>query len=220
MRVRVTTSVVPSWAVQDSAVTIVAVDLHPSDRHESCAPEKALRSLPTVNVKLDGVEFEFLPPKPCIAHTTVGYSPICSNCKCFPGVVTIKPVKRSWLLTSSGSFTTTVIRTQLPILPENAFALYSLHGSTTDPGMLAHFDMPPKSGHDIKLVIIYVLLSRILSLDRLLSIGLDTSIRKIIEAGLREAVVGPFEDLFRDKSQATALAAKKARESLRRPPAA
>ena len=57
-----------------------------------------------------------------------------------------------------------VDRTQLPLVPEKACSLYTLQGATTDPGLIAHLDMPNRVDDDMKWLVIYVMLSRVCSL--------------------------------------------------------
>ena len=89
-------------------------------------------------------------------------------------------------------------RTQLPIYPEKACSLYTLQGATTDPGMIAHLDMPRRADDDMKWLIVYVMLSRVRSLDRLKITGMGTKkaadrIRSIIEGGPPKMITDVFE---------------------------
>ena len=70
--------------------------------------------------------------------------------------------------------------------------------------MIAHFAMPRRADDDIKWLIVYVLLSRVRSLSRLRSIGMDGKIRKIIEGGPPAMLAENFERVFRTKISATA----------------
>ena len=88
-------------------------------------------------------------------------------------------------------------------MPALACPLYSLQGATTDPGMVAHFIMPRRADDDIKWLIVYVLLSRVRSLKRLRSIGIDLKIKKIIEGGPPEMIAKNFLNTFGAKIVAT-----------------
>jgi len=99
-------------------------------------------------------------------------------------------------------------------MPEKACSLYTLQGTTTDPGLIAHFAMPKRLDNDIKWLIVYVMLSRVRSLDRLASLGLNDNIRKIMEAGPPETLVGNFAKLFHEKAERTRAAAREARIAL------
>ena len=59
--------------------------------------------------------------------------------------------------------------------------------------------MPSRTDDDIKLLIVYVLLSRVRSLANLRSIGITSQIRKIIEAGPPSMLAENVERLFRTK---------------------
>jgi hypothetical protein len=107
-----------------------------------------------------------------------------------------------------------VSRAQLPIMAEAACPLYSLQGSTCDPGLIAHFTMPRRADADIQWLIVYVLLSRVRSLSRLRSVGLTLKIRAIIGGGPPALLAKNFETLFREKK----LSARKKQQKQRSPP--
>jgi len=173
MRVRLTTQVLPPWAVQDSAGTIMEIDLSAQDRQrlktalesetdEHMDPEICLKELPLgVYVKLDNCTQEFLPPQVCDQHVLVGFCEECNACRAFPGWVLVEPICRPWTFIDKGftGATFKVSRTQLPIMPEAACPLYALQGATCDPGLIAHFTMPKREDSDGRWLIIYVLLS-------------------------------------------------------------
>ena len=85
---------------------------------------------------------------------------------------------------------------------------------TADPGLVAHWALPKRLPHDIKWLIVYVILSRVPSLKQLVSIGLTSKIRELIEGGPPEELVQTFSTLFEDKIEATKAAAKAARQCL------
>ena len=110
--------------------------------------------------------------------------------------------------TKDNDFTTFVQRTGFPMQPEKTCSLYSIQGSTATPGLIAHVELPRKVSPDIKYLIVYVLLSRVRRLAALVSIGLNDSIRAIIESGPPDDLVGSFNQLFDNKiSQSTEVAA-------------
>ena len=100
MRIRLTTSVLPPWAVQDSAGTVMAIDFgesQPPSQHGMCAGEVLLRTLPrAMYVQLDNCQLEFLPPTPCDGHQLLGFDSSCTDCKRYPGVIQIKPQTHQW----------------------------------------------------------------------------------------------------------------------------
>ena len=223
MRVRLTTQVLPPWAVQDSTGTVMEIDLSGRDRQRlnssgdsHLAAELVLEELlHGVYVKLDKCHREFLPTLKCQKHVTSGFCKDCSECRSFEGWILVQPLCRQWTFTDPVTgFVFEVQRTQLPLMPEPACPLYSLQGATCDPGLLAHFIMPKRADADIQWLIVYVMLSRVRSLSRLRSIGLTPKIRKIIEGGPPIMLAGNFERIFRKKIKETSKAAKAARAAL------
>jgi hypothetical protein len=223
MRVRLTTQILPPWAVQDATGTIMEIDFSPRDKTRisnsgdaHAATEMCLEEVPLgVYIKLDNCNREFLPPLVCGQHRIAGFSKTCAACRAFEGWVLIEPIRRVWNFTDSVTGATLkVSRNQLPLMPAAACPLYSLQGATCDPGLIAHFVMPKRADDDIKWLCIYVLLSRVRSLSRLRSIGLTSKIRKIIEGGPPKMLAENFEKLFREKIVKTRKAAAAAKASL------
>ena len=87
-------------------------------------------------------------------------------------------------------------------------------GMTAEPGLVAHWILPSRLEHDIKWLICYVILSRVPSLKQLVSIGLSSKIRDIIEGGPPEGMVQCFNTLFDDKIEKTNAAAMAAKRRL------
>ena len=223
MRVRLTTQVLPPWAVQDATGVIMEIDLSPRDRQRirssndsQLVAEMVLEEVPPgVYVKLDKCEHEFLPAIKCQKHARSGFCKDCSECRSFPGWILVQPLGRQWSFTDPVTGRTLQVqRTQLPLMPESACPLYSLQGMTCDPGLIAHLIMPRRADDDIKWLIVYVMLSRVRSLSCLRSIGLNAKIRKIIEGGPPSNLAENFEKLFRKKIKDTSKAAKAARVAL------
>ena len=137
------------------------------------------------------------------------------ECRSFEGWVLVEPLVRKFTYTNPVSgFTIQVERTQLPLMPASSCPLYSLQGASCDPGLIAHFVMPRRADDDIKWLIVYVMLSRVRSLSRLRSRGLNPKIRAIIEGGPPTMVAENFEKLFRQKILNTDKAAKAAIKAL------
>ena len=220
MRVRITTQILPPWAVQDATGTIMEIEASPRDRQRVSgngdahpAAEVPLTELPpAVYVKLDKCNQEFLPPLVCQRHQQAGFAKDCEACRAFEGWVLVEPISKTWSFTDpTTGMLLKVVRSQLPLMPAEACPLYSLQGATRDPGLVAHFEMPKRADDDIKWLIVYVLLSRVRSLANLRSIGITSQIRKIIEAGPPSMLAENFERLFRTKitnTKAAAVAAK------------
>ena len=96
-----------------------------------------------------------------------------------------------------------VSRRQFPLLPATACSLYSMQGTTAEPGLVAYWQAPSRSTPQVKWLIVYVMLSRPRSLATLRSLGLGQHIRKIIEGGPPTDLVESFEALFSEKIQRT-----------------
>ena len=219
MRVRLTTQILPPWAVQDATGEVMQIHASEVDNKrylESQDMQMVLFELPSaVLVKLDNCDREFLPPLVCSKHQVAGYDEACCNCQSFQGWVLIEAIGRTWTFTDSTSGTSyKVSRSQLPLMPAEACPLYSLQGATCDPGLIAHFSMPKRADDDIKWLIVYVLLSRVRGLANLRSIGLTSKIRKIIEAGPPGMLAENFDTLFRAKIEQTKKAAMAAKDAL------
>ena len=81
MRVRITTLILPPWAVQDATGTIMEIEASSHDRQRASgsgdahpAAEMPLTELPSaVYVKLDTCNQEFLPPVVCPEHQQAGF---------------------------------------------------------------------------------------------------------------------------------------------------
>jgi len=226
MRVRITTQVLPPWAVQDATGTIMEIDASAVDKQRVSgsseahpATEMRLNQLPLgVYVKLDKCDREFLPPLVCRKHQMCGFSRDCAECRAFEGWVLIEPITRTWTFTDPRSGgVLKVARSQLPLMPAEACPLYSLQGATCDPGLIAHLVMPRRADEDIKWLIVYVMLSRVRSLANLKCVGLSNKIRKIIEGGPPAMLAQNFERTFRAKIKNTQEASAAAKAYLEWP---
>ena len=126
----------------------------------------------------------------------------------------IQPISRIWTFSDPETGAQIkVARLQLPLMPAVACSLYALQGATCDPGLIADFVMPRQADDDSKWWLVYVLSSRVRSLENLRSVGLTTKIREIIEGGPPDMLAENFERLFRNKIKETkeaAIAANKA----------
>ncbi|MDO7681295.1 MAG: hypothetical protein MUQ52_02305, partial [Pirellulales bacterium] len=227
-RIRFTMSVLVPYAVQDSTGVIKYISLHPVDQQAlSGLPPPAefkLEYPPTLYVKVDDVEHEFLPPIPCPEHEELGHIDMehrasvyqaCPRCQSFPGLIQVRAEKATWYYNDDQEkYASSVDRLQLPILPETTCPLYGLQGTTADPGLWAHWNMPARMDPEIKWLLVYVMLSRVRGLDCLVSSGLTDKIKDIIEMGPPEELVGNFTKIFGDKIPTTRRAARQARKDL------
>ena len=220
MRVRITANVLRPWAVQDSTGTVKRIDLHPQDRKrlDSRGQPPAEFNLlypPILYVQLDDVEHVFLPPMPCDDHAAAGACPECPHCSKLPGLLQISVQEATWFYKDDKiKFSSAVLRQQLPIMPLAACPLYGLQGTTADPGLVAHWNIPKRMDNDLKWLLVYVILSRVRALDCLVSFGLEPAFRKIIEAGPPENFIGAFDRMFQHKIADTRTEAREARRKL------
>ena len=132
------------------------------------------------------------------------------------GVFAVEPLTRTWKYDGpelNGQFIN-VKRRQVPLAPARVLPLYSMQGMTASPGLVAHWVLPARVAYDIKWLICYVTLSRVPSLKQLVSIGLSTKVRDILESGPPESLVQSFSTLFAQKIQDTRVAAQQAKERL------
>ena len=128
----------------------------------------------------------------------------------------MEPITRSWKYEGpelEGQFIN-VKRSQISFAPGKVLPLYGMQGMTADPGLVTHWILPPRLEHDIKWLICYVILSRVPSLKQLVSIGLSSNIREIIEGGPPEGLVQCFNILFADQIKETKVAALEAKRRL------
>ena len=132
-----------------------------------------------------------------------------------PGVFAVKPLSRTWRYyppDAEGRYIT-VARRQFPLMPLEAVPLYSMQGTTADPGMVAYWLFPQRCSQTVKWLIVYVMLSRVRSLATLQSVNLTSKVRDIIEQGPPEELVATFHKLFDGKIKETkSLAAQAARQ--------
>ena len=68
-------------------------------------------------------------------------------------------------------------------MPLPACPLYGLQGTTADPGLVAHWTVPKRMSPDVHWLLVYVVLSRVRSLDSLVSFDFSDALRKVIERG-------------------------------------
>ena len=132
-----------------------------------------------------------------------------------PGIFAVKPLIRTFRYYYDPENKTTYVsvqRKQFPLTPALAMPLYSMQGTTADPGMVAYWFFPQRCSPTVKWLIVYVILSRPRSLATLTSVGLTDKVRAIIEQGPPEELVATFHKLFDGKIKETkAMAAQAAK---------
>ncbi len=208
MTIRLTNTVEPPEAVTDSTGEIVGIDLDP---HEpSTTPIEGIRILqkpPTVTVKLHNVSTEFLPPIPCTFHAVDGACRDCESCDFRAGCIAVEPQlsRRNFNVevqdpVSDALYTLRIQRRQLPMTIKTASTLHTLQGVTADPGLIFHWKFPRFFSEELRWLATYVALSRPPSLAQLISVGIPSDLRNIIEGGppqgrlMRKQDDGPNQD--------------------------
>ena len=220
MVIRLTNTVEAPEAVTDSTGEIVGIDLDPDEpsaatEHTSAIEGiRILQRLPTITVKLHGVRTEFLPPMPCTLHATTSACRDCKSCDFRAGCIAVEPQlsRRSFPVEvqdpgSDTWYTIQVQRRQLPMTIKAASTINTLQGVTTDPGLIFHWKFPRFFSEELRWLATYVALSRPPSLAQLISVGLPDELRNIIEGGPPEGILSRFNDMFKEKEEATHLRA-------------
>ena len=223
MQVRLTQTLEAPYVVVDTTGTICGFEFAPEDRDRGDldSPFVVLRHLPqAIFLELHDVEQAYLPASPCSEHISQAVTgcPACTRSK---KIFLVRPFtnQRSWSLTvalpnPSGlerrDVQVKVRRTQIPLVTIKASTLHVLQGTTTDPGLIFHWCFPRRLQGDMRWLATYVALSRVRSLARLRSIGLDNKIRDIIESGPPDTLPARFAQLFAEKEAATQTAAAQA----------
>ena len=225
MRMKFSTTLQQPFAVQDVECTVVGFEPDENDDGtktiidgRQCQGEHVCELPPkAIYVKIDDCDYHFLPPAPCSVHRSTGHDASCLNCTSAvrPGVFAVTPMTRTfrhYYDPQNKSRYIKVQRKQFPLTPAPAMPLYSMQGTTADPGMFAYWFFPQRCSSTVKWLIVYVMLSRPRSLATLTSVGLTEKVRAIIEQGPPEELVANFHKLFDAKIKNTkALAAEAAK---------
>ncbi|CAK0810016.1 unnamed protein product, partial [Prorocentrum cordatum] len=197
VRVRLTTTIQKPFAAQDVEGTAVGFDPGPADLTTKSR---------LFYVKLDECDIQLLPPAVCPEHPE--RSSTCARCTSAaqPGVMAIRPKPRTFkhfFSPTEKARYVIISRTQIPLMPAAAVPLYSMQGTTADPGLVADWFFPQRCTDTIRWLIVYVMLSRPRSLATLKSVNLTKQIRDIIEQRPPGDLVANFDRLFREKVEAT-----------------
>ena len=157
----------------------------------------------------------FLPPAPCSVHRSTGHDASCLNCTSAvrPGIFAVKPLNRTFRYYYDHENKTKYInvqRKQFPLTPAAAMPLYSMQGTTADPGMVAYWFFPQRCSPTVKWRTGYVTLSRPRSLATLTSASLTDKARAVVGQGPPEELVATFHKLFDEKIKETKSAAAQA----------
>ena len=97
-------------------------------------------------------------------------------------------------------------------MPALAMPLYSMQGTTADPGMVAYWFFPQRCSTAVKWLLVYVMLSHPRALKKLKSVGDLEKIKAIIEQGPPKDMVAEFQKMFGDKIEKTKARAAAAAE--------
>ena len=198
MEVRLTQTLAAPHVVVDCIGVIRGFTFAPEDegRGDLNGSFVVLRRLPeAIYVQLQDVEQKFLAAEP-------------------NGLFVVRPYSnnRAWSLTvklpashggGSEEVTVKVRRTQMPLVTVKASTLHVLQGTTTDPGLIFHWRFPRRLQKDMRWLASYVALSRVRSLERLRSVGLDHRVREILEQGPPDTLPLRFRQLFAEKETLT-----------------
>ena len=92
--------------------------------------------------------------------------------------------------------------------------MYGLQGTTADPGLVAHWTTPKRMSSDVHWLLVYVVLSRVRSVNTLVAFDFSDTLREVIERGPPDNYVGSFDRLFGSKVHSTRQAAREARQQL------
>ena len=171
MRVRCTTTVCRRQAPVDTTGAIQRIELNPADRlrwqHDEVDSVFVLHHAPIILVKIDNSDED----------TGLG-----------PGVIAVEkhlcqPFATDLKLTSARVLKVRARREQVPLTIVMASTLYTLQGTTAEPGLIYYFRTPRRLEKVMKWIACYMALSRVRSLSELRSVGLTDSIRELIDLG-------------------------------------
>ena len=215
MRMKFTTTLQQPFAVQDVECTVVGFEPADEDHDaktaidaQHCQGERPCAYMPkAIYVKIDDCDHCFLPPAPCSLHRSTGHDASCLDCICnTAGIFAVKPLTRTFKYYYDPENKTKYVkvqRMQFPLMPALAMPLYSMQGTTADPGIVAYWFFPQRCSPSVRWLIVYVMLSRPRSLATLTSVGLTDKVRAIIEQGPPEELVATFHKLFDGKIKET-----------------
>ena len=91
----------------------------------------------------------------------------------------------------------------MPLTIVTASTLYTLQGTTAEPGLIYYFNTPRRLSKVMKWIACYMALSRVRSLSELRSIGLTSSIRELIDLGPPVGFLTRFLRIFEEKMART-----------------
>ena len=212
MEVRFTQTVAAPHVVVDTAGVIrgFAFAKGDADRTDLKASFVVLRQFPeAIYVELKNVPKRFMPEEPCREHAP-NVCDTCSQCLRLRNIFLVRPFtnQQAWSLKlavanplggGTEEISVKVKRTQIPLVTVKASTLHVLQGTTTEPGLIFHWQFPRRLQGDMRWLAAYVALSRVRSLTCLRSVGLDGKVRALIEEGPPDTLPARFQQLFEEK---------------------
>ena len=95
---------------------------------------------------------------PCSVHRLTGHDASCLNCTSavLPGIFAVKPLTRTFKYYYDPENKTKYVniqRKQFPLTPALAMPLYSMQGTTAEPGMVAYWFFPQRCSPTVKWLI-------------------------------------------------------------------
>ena len=228
MEVVLTESILPPFYVPGATGRVLGIEPHPDEPPVRDAPGITtegvvlLRFMPICVYVLFDESQDFFLRSSGAPETDSASQPVDLDGG-LKGVLAIEPVVRCWRWApdrtpppGERSFSVPVNSTQVPLLPAKQSTLHGLQGKTTEPGLIAHWNFPPRLSRDSLWLAHYVILSRVRRLSALLSFGLPQ--RSVLEGGPPQALTDAFAELFEQKIADTKIACDRARERLGWPP--
>ena len=100
-----------------------------------------------------------------------------------------------------------VQRRQVPLTIKSASTLHTLQGTTAEPGLIFDWGFPRFFSEELRWLATYVTRSRPPSFKQLISIGVPSSLRDMIEDGPPDGIVPSFAAMFKDVEEDTRLRA-------------
>ena len=192
MRVRCTVTVCRCQAPVDTTGIVNHIELNPADRlrwqQDEIDSVFVLHHAPTILVKIDDSDKD----------TGLGPGIIAvGQDLCDPFAIDVELPQSQW--SRARVLKVRARREQVPLTIATASTLYTLQGTTAEPGLIYYFRTPRRLTMVMKWIACYMALSRVRSLSELRSIGLTPSIQELIDLGPPEGFLTRFHQIFKDK---------------------
>ena len=198
MRVRFTVTVCRCQAPVDATGIVEHIELNPADRLRWQLQEAdaifVLHHAPTILVKIDDNDKD------------MGLGPgiiAVEKCLCDPFSAELE-LTDAWC-SRARVLKIRARREQVPLTIVTASTLYTLQGTTAEPGLIYYFKTPRRISKVMKWIACYMALSRVRSLSDLRSIGLTSEVRELIDLGPPDGFLTRFLKVFQDKITSTQL---------------